>query len=202
MRKLPPRATVQSVETADPDLAAALLKVSLMPTADNHRAVADEYMRLHIFDTADEYLTTALEIDPHNAMAWDRKARVWRDMGYYMVLYLAGLQTIPPELHEAAQVDGAGPWARFWRITVPALRPTTFFVLIMLTISSFKVFDLVQIMTEGGPGRSTLVLSQLIYREGIREGRFGYASAISMVLFLIVLAITLVQFRIQQRNER
>jgi len=127
---------------------------------------------------------------------------VWRDLGYYMVLYLAGLQTIPAELYEAAEVDGAGPWARFWRITVPSLRPTTFFVLIMLTISSFKVFDLIQIMTEGGPGRSTLVLSQVIFREGITEGRFGYSSAIALVLFLIVLTVTVVQFRIQQRGER
>ncbi len=127
---------------------------------------------------------------------------VWRDLGYYMVLYLAGLQTIPGELYEAAEVDGAGPWARFWHITVPSLRPTTFFVLIMLTISSFKVFDLVQVMTEGGPGRSTLVLSQLIYREGVREGRFGYSSAIALVLFLVVLLITVVQFRIQQRGEK
>lgn len=127
---------------------------------------------------------------------------VWRDMGYYMILYLAGLQTIPPELYEAAQVDGAGPWARFRHITLPSLRPTTFFVLIMLTIQSFKVFDLVQIMTEGGPGRSTLVLSQLIFREGITDGRFGYSSAIAMVLFVIVLVVTLGQFRIQQRRER
>jgi multiple sugar transport system permease protein len=127
---------------------------------------------------------------------------VWRDMGYYMILYLAGLQTIPAELYEAAEVDGAGPWARFWHITVPGLRPTTFFVLIMLTISSFKVFDLIQIMTDGGPGRSTLVLSQLIFREGITEGRFGYSSAIAMVLFVIVLLVTVIQFRIQQRSER
>jgi multiple sugar transport system permease protein len=127
---------------------------------------------------------------------------VWRDMGYYMVLYLAGLQTIPAELYEAAQVDGANKWQQFWNITVPSLRPTTFFVLIMLTISSFKVFDLVFVMTEGGPGRSTLMLSQLIFREGITEGRFGYSSAISMVLFLIVLTITIVQFRLQRRSER
>ncbi len=127
---------------------------------------------------------------------------VWRDMGYYMVLYLAGLQAIPAELYEAARVDGAGPWQRFWHITVPSLRPTTFFVLVMLTISSFKVFDLVQIMTEGGPGRSTLVLSQVIFREGITQGRFGYSSAISLVLFVIVLTITVVQFRFQRRNER
>ncbi|AVV45689.1 ABC transporter permease [Streptomyces sp. P3] len=127
---------------------------------------------------------------------------VWRDMGYYMVLYLAGLQTIPAELYEAARVDGAGPWKRFWHITLPGLRPTTFFVLVMLTVASFKVFDLVQVMTEGGPGRSTLVLSQLIFREGITQGRFGYSSAISLVLFLLVMTITVIQFRLQRRHER
>ncbi|WP_327003247.1 sugar ABC transporter permease [Dactylosporangium sp. NBC_01737] len=127
---------------------------------------------------------------------------VWRDMGYYMIIYLAGLQGIPAYLYEAAEMDGAGPWQRFRHITVPALRPTTFFVVIMLTISSFKVFDLVQIMTEGGPGRSTLVLSQVIFREGITEGRFGYSSAIAMVLFVVVLVVTVVQFRFQRRSER
>lgn len=127
---------------------------------------------------------------------------VWRDMGYYMVLYLAGLQTIPVEYYEAAAVDGATRWQQFRHVTLPGLRPTTFFVLIMLTISSFKVFDLVFVMTEGGPGRATLVLSQLIYREGIFEGRFGYSSAIALVLFLLVLAATVVQFRIQERRQR
>lgn len=129
-------------------------------------------------------------------------ASVWRDLGYYMILYLAGLQTIPAELYEAAKVDGASGWQRFRHITVPGLRPTTFFVLIMLTISSFKVFDLIQVMTEGGPGRATLVLSQVIYREGIVQGRFGYSSAVSMALFVIVLTITVVQFRLQRRSER
>jgi len=126
---------------------------------------------------------------------------VWRDMGYYMVLYLAGLQAIPQEYYEAAEVDGANAWQRFWNITIPSLRPTTFFVIIMVTIASFKVFDLIVVMTQGGPGRSTLVLSQLIYREGITENRFGYSSAISLVLFLIVLIFTVVQFRIQKRKE-
>ncbi len=128
-------------------------------------------------------------------------ASVWRDLGYYMILYLAGLQTIPGELYEAARVDGASGWQRFLFITLPSLRPTTFFVLIMLTISSFKVFDLIQVMTEGGPGRATLVLSQVIYREGIVQGRFGYSSAVSMVLFVIVLSITIIQFRLQKRSE-
>jgi multiple sugar transport system permease protein/alpha-1,4-digalacturonate transport system permease protein len=127
---------------------------------------------------------------------------VWRDMGYYMVLYLAGLQAIPTELYEAAEVDGASAWQRFWNVTIPSLRPTTFFVVVMLTVSSFKVFDLIVVMTNGGPGRSTTVLSQLIYQEGIGEGKFGYSSAISLVLFLIVLTVTVLQFKIQQRRER
>jgi multiple sugar transport system permease protein len=126
---------------------------------------------------------------------------VWRDMGYYMILFLAGLQTIPPELYEAAKVDGASAWQRFRNVTVPCLRPTTFFVLMMLTIGSFKIFDLVVVMTDGGPGRSTLVLSQLIYREGITNGRFGYSSAISLVLFVLVLSITILQYRRNQKLE-
>ncbi|MFE4678643.1 carbohydrate ABC transporter permease [Streptomyces sp. NPDC056723] len=129
-------------------------------------------------------------------------ASVWRDMGYYMILFLAGLQTIPNELYEAARVDGTNAWQRFWHVTLPGLRPTTFFVTVMVTVSSFKVFDLVQVMTEGGPGRSTLVLSQLIFREGITQGRFGYASAVSLALFLICLVVTVVQFQMQRRSER
>jgi multiple sugar transport system permease protein/alpha-1,4-digalacturonate transport system permease protein len=126
---------------------------------------------------------------------------VWRDMGYYMVLYLAGLQTIPKEYYEAARVDGASTWQRFWNITLPCLRPTTFFVLVMLTIQSFKVLDLIVVMTDGGPGRSTLVLAQLVYREGITEGKFGYSSAVALVLFVIVLTVTVVQFRINERRS-
>jgi multiple sugar transport system permease protein/alpha-1,4-digalacturonate transport system permease protein len=126
---------------------------------------------------------------------------VWRDMGYYMVLYLAGLQTIPAEYYEAARVDGANAWQRFWHVTLPGLRPTTFFVLVMLTIQSFKVLDLIVVMTDGGPGRSTLVLSQLIYREGIRDGDFGYSSAIALVLFLLVLTATLIMFRLNERRN-
>ncbi|NUR26995.1 MAG: sugar ABC transporter permease [Catenulispora sp.] len=126
---------------------------------------------------------------------------VWRDMGYYMVLFLAGLQTIPKEYYEAARVDGANAWQRFWKITLPSLRPTTFFVVVMLTIQSFKVLDLIVVMTDGGPGRSTLVLAQLIYREGITEGQFGYSSAIALVLFVIVLTVTVVQFRLNERSS-
>ncbi|QDZ16229.1 carbohydrate ABC transporter permease [Humibacter ginsenosidimutans] len=127
---------------------------------------------------------------------------VWRDMGYYMVLFLAGLQAIPHEYYEAASMDGAGRWRKFWNVTLPSLRPTTFLVLVLLSVSSFKVFDLIFVMTGGGPGRATLVLSQLIYQDGILNGQFGYSSAISLVLFVIVLIVTVFQFRIQQRRER
>jgi multiple sugar transport system permease protein/alpha-1,4-digalacturonate transport system permease protein len=126
----------------------------------------------------------------------------WREMGYYMLLFLAGLQTIPGELYEAATLDGAGSWSRFWHVTVPCLRPTTFFVTVMLTIGSMKVFDLVFVMTEGGPGRSTLVISQLIWQQAFVEGDFGYASAIAVVLFAICLVLTIIQFWVNRRAER
>jgi len=119
---------------------------------------------------------------------------VWRFMGYYMVIYLAGLQSIPNTLYEAAEIDGANSWRRFVSITWPMLRPTTFFVVIMLTINSFRVFDLVQVMTDGGPGRATTVLVHQLYMAGFVRFEFGYASAIALVLFFIIISITIIQF--------
>lgn len=127
---------------------------------------------------------------------------VWRGMGYYMVLYLAGLQGISKELYEAAAMDGANKWKQFIHITVPALRPTTFFVTIMLVINCFKIFDLVQVMTDGGPGRATNVLVYQVYSEAFVKFNFGYASAIAMVLFVIVLVITVIQFKWNQIREK
>ena len=124
---------------------------------------------------------------------------IWKSMGYYMILYLSGLQAIPRELYEAAKVDGAGSFQRFKSITLPMLTPTTFFVSIMLTIACFKVFDLVSVMTGGGPGRATNVLVYNIYNTAFVNYEFGYASAISMVLFLIVLTITIIQFRAEKK---
>ncbi|MEQ6206041.1 carbohydrate ABC transporter permease [Enterococcus mundtii] len=127
---------------------------------------------------------------------------VWRGMGYYMILYLAGLQGISKELYEAAAMDGANKWKQFIHITVPALRPTTFFVTIMLVINCFKIFDLVQVMTDGGPGRATNVLVYQVYSEALVKFNFGYASAIAMVLFVIVLVITVIQFKWNQIREK
>jgi multiple sugar transport system permease protein len=124
----------------------------------------------------------------------------WREMGYYMLIFLAGLQTIPTQLYEAARIDGANAWHRFWSVTLPSLRPTTFFVTVMLTIGSFKVFDVILLLTNGGPGQSTLVLSQYIYQKGFGENQFGYASAVSVALFAICFAITVVQFAVNKRR--
>lgn len=124
---------------------------------------------------------------------------VWRSMGYYMILFLAGIQGIPGELYEAATMDGANPIQRFKNITLPMLTPTTFFVTIMLTINSFKVFDLILVMTNGGPGRSTNVLVYQIYNEAFLNLKFGYSSAIAMVLFALVLIITLIQFKFEEK---
>ncbi len=118
----------------------------------------------------------------------------WRDMGYYMILFLAGLQTVPRELHEAARVDGASTWQRFVNVTLPCLRPTMFFVTVILTINSFKIFDLILVMTDGGPGQSTLVMSQFIYRKGFEESQFGYASAAAVALFFMCIIVTILQF--------
>ncbi|MFC8600075.1 carbohydrate ABC transporter permease, partial [Isoptericola sp. NPDC057191] len=126
---------------------------------------------------------------------------VWREMGYFMVLFLAGLQTIPRELYEAGRMDGAGAWQRFWNITLPCLRPTMFFVTVILTIGSLKVLDLILLLTDGGPGQATLVLSQYIYKKGFVENDFGYASAVSVALFLLCLLVTGVQFVINRRRQ-
>lgn len=130
---------------------------------------------------------------------------VWRFMGYYMIIYLAGLQGISGELYEAAEIDGAGKWKQFRYITLPQLSSTTFFVTVMLTISSFKVYDIAIMLAGGGDGRlgtSSTVLVYYIYQKAFQEWDLGYSSAIAMVLFVLVLLITLVQFRGQTKKEK
>ncbi|HVX80917.1 MAG TPA: sugar ABC transporter permease [Devosiaceae bacterium] len=124
---------------------------------------------------------------------------VWQGLGYPMVLFLAGLQNIRPELYEAAAIDGASGWTRFRHITLPLLSPMTFFVLIVSIIGSFQVFELVYVMTKAGPSNATNTLVYYIYQNGFMFYRMGYASAAAMVLFLIVLVATLIQYRLQDR---
>lgn len=126
-------------------------------------------------------------------------ASIWKNMGYYMIIYLAALQGIPRDLYEAARIDGANGRQCFKSITLPLLTPATFFVTMMLTINSFKVFDLIYVMTGGGPGRATNVLVYAIYNAAFIEFDYGYSSAMALVLFILVLAITIVQFRSEKK---
>lgn len=125
----------------------------------------------------------------------------WQGIGFGMVVYLAGLQGIPGELYEAGLVDGAVRWNRFRYITWPLLRPTTFFLLIYSVIGSFQVFDVVYVLTRGGPGTSTTFLVQYAYDQGFNQRRQGYAAAIGVILYVIVLAFTLVQWRVQRGGD-
>ncbi len=123
---------------------------------------------------------------------------VWKYMGYYMVIYLAGLQGISNELYEAGKIDGANGWQRFRYITWPSLRPTTFFVIVMLTINCFKVYDIAVMLAGGSTGilsTSAMVLVYYIYQNAFNYWKLGYSSAVAMILFVLVLGVTLVQFK-------
>ncbi|MCI1956075.1 MAG: sugar ABC transporter permease [Oscillospiraceae bacterium] len=133
--------------------------------------------------------------DVHWAMVTLILFSIWKNVGYYMVMYLAGLQSINPELYEAASLDGANTVQKFFQITIPQLGHTTFLVMIMVTIQCFKVYDIVLMITNGGPGTKTQVLVFYIYNVAFNNWDLGYASAISMVLFVLVLVVTLVMFR-------
>ena len=129
---------------------------------------------------------------------------VWKYMGYYMVIYLAGLQGIPGELYEAAALDGAGTWNQFRYITWPQLSSTTFFVVVMLTINCFKIYDVAVMLAGGGSGELTVsatVLVYYIYQKAFIDWDLGYSSAVAMVLFVMVLLVTIIQFRGQAKKE-
>src|SRR5579859_303539 len=126
---------------------------------------------------------------------------IWVRMGFCMVVYLAGLQSIPAHLLEAAEVDGARAWHRFWHVTWPLLSPTTSLLLIINVIFSFQVFDVIYVMTGGGPGFSTTVFVEYIYRSAFDMFQMGYASALGVVLFLIMLTFTAIQWRMSQQGE-
>lgn len=132
--------------------------------------------------------------DPAWAMPVIASVNIWQYTGYTMLILLAGLQAIPQALHEAAAIDGSTPAQRFFKITLPLLRPSLFFVLVTNTIGSFQIFDTVFVMTQGGPGGATDVLNFHIYQQGFQLFRSGYASALAMVLFALILLVTAAQF--------
>lgn len=138
-----------------------------------------------------------------NDSQWAKPAVViltlWKNVGFTMVIYLAGLQAIPIQLYEAAKVDGANAWQRFRNITVPLISPTTFFLLVIQMIGAFQLFSEAYVMTRGGPAQATLTIAYYIYQNAFEFGRMGKASAIAWVLFVIVFTATYLQNRFQRR---
>ena len=124
---------------------------------------------------------------------------VWKGMGYYMIVYLAALQGVSRDLYEAASLDGANKWQQFINITWPCVTPTTFYILVLLMVSTFKSYDIMYITTQGGPGEATKVLAYHIYNQAFVSAKFGYASAVAMILLAIIVLVTLVQFRFEKK---
>ena len=136
--------------------------------------------------------------DPHWAMPAIIVLAVWKNFGYNMLILVAALMAIPSELHEAAELDGAGPWQRFRHITLPALQPAMIFVTVMTVLGNFQLFAEPYVMTQGGPLRSTVSLVMLMYEQGFRWWRMGLAAAIAFLLFVLMLAATRLQLRLQR----
>jgi ABC-type sugar transport systems, permease components len=139
--------------------------------------------------------------DPTLAVILLIVASIWKNLGYNIVFYLAGLQNLNVEVLEAAAIDGAGPWRRFWSVTFALLSPITFFLLITnITYSFFDIFGMVDIVTKGGPLNATNVMIYNLYRDGFEYYKSGLAAAQSVILFAVVVALTLIQFRTSGRH--
>jgi multiple sugar transport system permease protein len=123
----------------------------------------------------------------------------WHTIGYTFIILLAGLQTVPEALMEAARVDGANAWQRFWSVTLPLMSPTLFFATVITFIGAFQIFEPMLIMTQGGPNGSTRSIVQYTYEQAFQQFQIGYASAVALVLFVVVMAVTLLQFRLSRR---
>jgi len=138
--------------------------------------------------------------DPDYALTALIIVGIWKRVGYNMVIFLAGLQVIPKVLYEAADIDGASNWAKFKNITWPLLTPTTLFVTVLQIIASFRVFVSVDVMTKGGPLDSTRVITYYLYESAFENMKFGYASAIAVFMFALLMTLTLIQFRVSKRR--
>ena len=123
---------------------------------------------------------------------------VWKNLGFYIILFLAGLQGIPRQLYEAAEIDGANSWQKFWSITLFLLSPTIFFAMVIALIGTFQLFDAPYIMTEGGPGDASRTIVMYLYLNGFRFLKMGYAITVSMALLVIILIFTVFQFKVSK----
>ncbi len=126
---------------------------------------------------------------------------LWQEVGFYLVIFLAGLQAIPQTLYEAGRIDGAGSWQSFWHITLPLLKPTSLFVMIVSLIHAFQTFTYQYVMTRGGPSDATNVIALHIYNTSFTSLRMGYAAAMSLVMFAFIIMLTLLQMRLLRADE-
>jgi sn-glycerol 3-phosphate transport system permease protein len=127
---------------------------------------------------------------------------IWKNLGYTFVIYLAALQGLRRDLLEAAEIDGASRWATFRRVVLPQLRPTTFFLSITVVINSLQVFDIINVMTQGGPfGTGTTTMVYQVYLETFRNFRAGYGATVATIMFLVLLAVTYYQVRVMDRGQ-
>jgi ABC-type sugar transport system permease subunit len=145
--------------------------------------------------------TSGWLLDPHMTIVSLAIVGIWAGLGYYMMIYLAGLQTIPSSLYEAARLDGAGAVQQFRFVTLPALRPITSLIVILAVIASFRVFEQIYVMTGGGPGRASFVLVLYVYIKAFTEFSLGYAAAIATVLFVCLLVITVALQRLLKSDD-
>ncbi|PWV90607.1 multiple sugar transport system permease protein/raffinose/stachyose/melibiose transport system permease protein [Paenibacillus cellulosilyticus] len=139
--------------------------------------------------------------DPNYALLAIIITTVWKGSGYYMIIYLAGLQGIPPELNEAASIDGANSWQKFRHITFPLLAGAMTVSVMLSMIGALKIFDQIAVMTDGGPGFATETLTYIVYKVGFGELRQGYGTAMSMVLFVLILIVSLIQIKLLKKRE-
>lgn len=141
--------------------------------------------------------------DPDWALFMVTVTYIWKNLGYSFVIYLAALQGVRAELMEAAEIDGAGRWTTFTKVLLPQLRPTTFFLSITVLLNSLQVFDIINVMTRGGPlGTGTSTMVYQVYQESFVNFRAGYGATVATIMFLVLLVITLLQVRVMDRSER
>lgn len=139
--------------------------------------------------------------DPNLAMGSVIAMSVWKDVGYAIVIFMAAILNVPSTVYEASDIDGANKFQQFFKITIPLVKPTIIFIVITSLISYFQSFIQIMIMTGGGPNNKTNVISYLIFSEAFRNYRFGYASAISVILFIIIMIVTFIQFKIMGKGD-
>ncbi len=201
------------IESVNERLKALFRALYFLPVVTSSVGVA--VMWSYIFNAQYGLLNKGLKAVDQTPVAWIQDPRVeylgvpaallavivaylWQDYGYNLVIFIAALQGIPDSLKDAARVDGANPFQVFWHITIPLLRPTILFTSVFTMISSFQVFDIIQVMTQGGPGRvgKTDVMVLEIYENAFRYDKMGWAAAMSLVLFIFIITITTVQMRV------